>query len=105
MNVSRLDVLRQSLKQNPGDEFTRYLVALELVKLNQMAEAFTHFEILAQKHPDYLPTYYQYAVALQKEGRIDRAREVFQMGIKVAEKAGDGHAKSELLQALNEIEG
>ena len=80
MNASRLDVLLQSLKQNPGDEFTRYLVALEFVKLNQMAEAFSHFEILMQKHPDYLPTYYQYAVALQKEGRIDRAQEIFKMG-------------------------
>jgi len=105
MNASRLDILLQSLEPNPGDEFTRYLVALELVKLNQMAEAFMHFEILAQKHPEYLPTYYQYAVALQKEGRIDSAREIFQMGIKVAEKAGDGHTKSELLQALDEIDG
>ena len=105
MNVSRLDLLLQSLKQNPGDEFTRYLVALELVKLNELAEAFTHFEMLVQKHPEYLPTYYQYAVALQKEGRIDRAQEIFKMGIKVAEKTGDGHTKSELLQALDEIEG
>jgi tetratricopeptide (TPR) repeat protein len=104
MNKSRLEILQQSLDQNPGDPFTRYLVALEYVKLNQMSGAFLHFQILVEKNPDYVPTYYQYGTELEKAGRIDDAKRIMRMGIIAAEKAGDAHTKSELQQALDLIE-
>jgi len=104
MSNSRLDILLQSLQQNPGDPFTRYLVALEYVKLYQASEAFAQFQILVEKHPDYVPTYYQYAITLEKEGRVNEARRIFQLGVTAAAKAGDWHAKSELMEALDLLE-
>jgi tetratricopeptide (TPR) repeat protein len=104
MSKSRLESLQQSLEQNPDDPFTRYLAALELVKLNQPSEAFAQFDLLIQKHPEYVPTYFQYATTLEKEGRVDEARRVFQLGISAAERAGDWHTKSELQQALDLLE-
>ncbi len=104
MNRSRLEILQQSLDQNPDDPFTRYLVALEHVKLNQTSEAFAQFQILVEKHPDYVPTYYQYGTALEQTGRINDAKRIMRLGIIAAEKAGDAHTKSELQQALDLIE-
>jgi len=104
MNNSRLDILQKSLDQNPEDPFTRYLVALEHVKLNQPSGAFGHFKILVEKHPEYVPTYYQYGTALEQAGHVDDAKRVFRLGLNAAEKAGDAHTKSELQQALDLIE-
>jgi len=105
MTNSRLDILLKSLEQNADDPFTRYLIALEYVKLNQPSEAFRHFNILVEKHADYVPTYYQYGTALEQAGRMDDAKRIFRLGVSAAEKAGDAHTKSELQQALDLIEG
>lgn len=104
MNNARLDILLKSLEQNVNDPFTRYLIALEYVKMNQASEAFGHFKILVEKHPDYVPTYYQYGTALEQAGSGDDAKRIFRLGLIAAERAGDSHTKSELQQALDLIE-
>lgn len=104
MISSRLDILKKELEKNPDDPFTRYLMALEYVKIDQPSEAFNQFQRLIENHPDYVATYYQYAAALEKAGQINDAKEIFRMGIAAAGKAGDAHTKSELQQALDLIE-
>lgn len=101
---SRLEILKRELEKNPDDAFTRYLVALEYVKLNQASEALNHFQVLLDRHPAYVATYYQYGAALEKAGRIDQAKEIFRLGIVAAGKAGDVHTKAELQQALDLID-
>jgi len=101
---TRLEALKKELEKNPDDVFARYLVALEYVKLNQSAEAFNHFQVLLDKHPEYVATYYQYGAALEKAGRIDEAKEIFRLGIVVAGKTGDAHTRAELQQALDLID-
>jgi thioredoxin-like negative regulator of GroEL len=100
----RLEALRAMLAEDPDDAFTRYAVAMELKGLGRRDEALAELKAVMADQPDYVPTYYQYGSLLEGEGRSDEAAQVVRAGIEVAEKAGDGHAKSELEDLLGEIE-
>jgi len=104
MDATRLEKLLQSLAANPADAFTRYLVALELTKLNRPEEALSHFERLVAEHPAYVPTYYQYAHLLESLNRIPEAIAMYRAGLQAARHAGNQHAASELQAALDLIE-
>lgn len=104
MDTKRLEKLQKSLTANPGDAFTRYLVALEFVKLNQAEEALAHFRQLHSEHAAYVPTYYQYAQLLESLSRQTEAIAVYREGVRVARQAGDAHAASELQAALDLLE-
>lgn len=104
MDTQRLEKLQNSLAANPADAFTRYLVALEFVKLNQPGEALSHFQQLYSEHAAYVPTYYQYAQLLESLDLRAEAIAVYREGVRVARQAGDTHAASELQAALDLIE-
>ena len=101
MDTMRLEKLQRSLEANPHDAFTRYLVALECVKLTLNEEAIHHFQALVNEHPGYVPTYYQYAQLLENLNRQTAAVAIYQAGLKTARAAGDAHAASELQAALD----
>ncbi len=104
MDTSRLEKLQKSLNANPNDAFTRYLVALECVKLRLNDEAIAHFQQLVNEHPSYVPTYYQYAQLLENLQRQTQALAIYQAGLKAARAAGETHAASELQAALDLLE-
>lgn len=104
MENSRLNVLLKSLEGNPHDAFTRYLVALELSKLNRHEEAIAHFETLVKEHPNYVPTYYQFAQLCENLGRNDEAIRIYQLGLSVARNAHDAHTASEIQAALDVLD-
>jgi tetratricopeptide (TPR) repeat protein len=104
MENSRLDVLLKSLEGNPHDAFTRYLVALELSKLHRHEEAIAQFETLVKEHPNYLPTYYQFAQLCENLGRNDEAIRIYKLGFVVARNTHDAHTASEIQAALDMLE-
>jgi tetratricopeptide (TPR) repeat protein len=103
MENSRLEVLQKSLEATPQDAFTRYLVALELTKLNRHDEAIAQFEKLTTEHPNYVPTYYQFAQLCENIGRTEEAVKVYKNGLIAARNAGDFHAASEIQAALDAL--
>jgi tetratricopeptide (TPR) repeat protein len=92
------------LKGNPDDAFTRYLVALEFAKLNRDEEAIAQFEALVRDHPNYVPTYYQFAQLQENLGRNDEAIRIYKLGLVVARNAGDSHTASEIQAALDVLD-
>jgi tetratricopeptide (TPR) repeat protein len=104
MENSRLNVLLKSLEGNPHDAFTRYLVALELSKLNRHQEAIAQFETVVKEHPNYVPTYYQYAQLHENLGRTEEAIRIYKLGIVAARNAHDAHTASEIQAALDVLE-
>lgn len=104
MDTARLEKLQKSLSANPEDAFTRYLVALECVKLRMNDEALAHFEQLVNAHPSYVPTYYQYAQLLENLQRQTQAVAIYQAGLKAARAVGETHAANELQAALDLLE-
>jgi Tfp pilus assembly protein PilF len=98
--MSRIDMLKQFLKDNSDDSFSRYALALEYVKLGQNNEAVREFETVRSKDPDYVATYYQLGQLYRNLSRTHEAEKTFRTGISVATKIGDEHTRSELETAL-----
>ena len=101
--MSRIEILKGFLEENPNDSFSRYALALEYVKLSQNDDALREFETVKTNDPDYVATYYQLGQFYQKLGRHHEAEKTFRTGITVAAKVGDAHTQGELEGALETL--
>ena len=101
--MDRIATFRSFIAKSPTDPFPRYGLAMELKGQGELAEAWTTFEELLTRFPDYVPTYLMAGGTLVALGRKDEAAEVYRKGIEVAQKRGDQHARRELESALSEI--
>ncbi len=66
-------------------------------------DAAREFEELSRRSPDYVPTYLMLGQVLEELGRGDDAARVYERGIAAATRMNDGHARTELGQALDVI--
>jgi tetratricopeptide (TPR) repeat protein len=101
--MSRVDVLRTMLEQDPANAFARYGLAMEHVNAGENEQAMTHFDALLSASPDYVPGYYHAGRTLEKLGRIEDARAIYERGISAARAKGDQHSLSELQAALDMV--
>ena len=101
--MDRLASFRSFISKSPQDPFPRYGLAMEHKGRGENAEAWTVFEELITKFPDYVPTYLMAGGTLISLGRKDEAAGIYRQGIEVASRRGDQHARRELEDALAEI--
>jgi tetratricopeptide (TPR) repeat protein len=101
MAINRLEVLQSMVEQNPADGFSRYGLAMEMVKTGDLTGAVEQFRTLLQHHPNYAAGYFHGGQTLEKLGRLDEAKELYGKGIEVTATIGDGHTQSELQAALS----
>jgi len=99
---TRREFLEEALRQDPNNTFARYGLAMELFN-NEPGNAWSHFEHLLQRHPEYSATYYQAGAFLIKHGRLDEAQKVLAKGVEVTGRQGKQHARAELQAALDEL--
>lgn len=99
---TRREFLEETLRQDSGNTFARYGLAMELAS-NEPSAAWTHFEHLLAHHPEYSATYYQAGIFLVKQGRLEEARKVLVKGVEVTGRQGQQHARSELQAALDDL--
>lgn len=98
-----MDVLKSMVEQNPADAFARYGLAMEYVNAGELEQALEQFRQLLETNPDYAAGYYHAGRTLERLGRVEDAREIYQKGIAVTTRTGDGHTRSELQAALDMI--
>lgn len=103
MAMDRLALLKEILAQNPDDTFARYGLAMEYSKSGDTDGALAEFNLLIEKHPDYIAGYQMAAQMLVSAERPDEARAYLERGIAQAERAGNQHAGSEMTMLLEEI--
>ncbi len=87
--------------QNPADSFIRYGLAMEYVRTGGFEQAVEEFQALLAANPQYAAAYYQAGQALEKLGRPQEARAMYQQGIDVTTRNGDLHTRSEIQAALD----
>jgi predicted Zn-dependent protease len=96
--VTRVETLKKFIAAHPADPFPRYGLAQEYKNAGQLAEARAEFETLMRDHPDYTAAYLHAGnVVLERA----EARAIFERGVEVCRRRGDGHAMSELEGALS----
>ncbi len=99
----RLEAFQRMVAEKPGEPFARYSLAMALRSAGRDAEAAREFEELARRSPDYVPTWLMLGQVLESLGRAPDAARVYQEGAARAARAGNGHARQELDQALDTL--
>lgn len=104
MKDKRLAHLRQLLEVDPNDPFLHYAIGIEHLNSQDFEEASRVFQNIVEAFPDYVATYYQYAIAKVNLGDLDGAVAIIEKGIPVAQKAGERKTVNELNMLLEDLE-
>ena len=105
MEISRLDKLLEFYKSEPNDEFLKYALATEYLRLNETDKALHYYEDLINNHPNYTGTYYHLGKLYEALGRKDDAINTYQTGMTITKAKRDNHAFSELQAVYREAIG
>ena len=81
--MNRIEQLLKFIHDNPADEFSRYALGLEYMKLENFTAAENCFQYLVTNHPDYIGTYFQLGKLLEKSERNEEAKLVFKKGMEI----------------------
>ena len=103
MATNRLDILKQMLAQDPNNSFARYGLAMEYANSGQLEQAVDEFGALLSHDETYAAAYFHGGQALEKLGRVDQARAMYEKGIEVTTRKGDMHTRSEIEAALSSL--
>jgi Tfp pilus assembly protein PilF len=99
--TNRLEILKQMVAQEPTNSFARYGLAMEYAKTGDPALAVSEFQSLIKQDPNYAAAYFHGGQTLEKLGRIEDAKEIYEKGIEAATRKGDAHTRAEIEAALN----
>ena len=99
----RLNSLLKLLEKDPDDSFLLYGIALEHISTSNYEEAERYLSSIIKKDPDYVPAYMQLAQVYENLNLIDKAKNIYKEGIKIARKNNDSHAADEMEDFLNEL--
>ena len=98
--ASRVEALKTLVAANPKDVFAHYALAMALAGAGQPEEAVTEFETVLSLDPNYSVAYFQMGQALEKLGRLQEARQIYERGVEVTKRLGQAHAREQLESAL-----
>ena len=101
MATNRLDVLKQMVDQAPGNSFARYGLAMEYANSGKPEEAVSEFRVLLDNDENYTAAYYHAGQALEKLGRVQDARAMYERGVEICRRKGDEHTRSEIEAAMS----
>jgi Tfp pilus assembly protein PilF len=101
MATNRIEILKQMVEQDPANSFARYGLAMEYANTGDPARAVTEFQALLKEDPNYVAAYYHGGQTLEKLGRLEDAKEIYEKGIEASTRKGDAHTRSEIEAALN----
>jgi tetratricopeptide (TPR) repeat protein len=105
MEISRLDKLLEFIKNEPNDEFLKYALATEYLRLNQVDKSLAYYEDLVTNHPQYSGTYYHLGKLYEALNRKDDAIKIYEKGMEITKAKRDNHAFSELQAVYREATG
>ncbi|MEQ8880170.1 MAG: tetratricopeptide repeat protein [Cyclobacteriaceae bacterium] len=97
-NEERIKQLELFHREDPDDPFIIYALATEHLQINKHKSK-ELFDLLLSKHPKYIGTYYHAAALYSELGDLQKAEQIYQAGIDMAESLNDHHALKELKSA------
>jgi predicted Zn-dependent protease len=101
---NRIETLREFVALDENDAFSRYALALELVKAGHEGEATSELREVIRRDSSYVAAYYQLGGLLAKAGDVEEARDFYARGLQAARAAGDQRAISELQEAVESLD-
>lgn len=101
MATNRLDILKQMVTQDPNNTFARYGLAMEYANSGQNEQAVEQFRALIQIDDSYSAAYFHGGQTLEKLGRLEEARNIYERGLEASTRKGDMHTRNEIEAALS----
>lgn len=101
---SKLKQLARQIKNNPGDSFSKFALALEFRKRGVFKKARILFEDILTNDPGYVGVYYHLGKLYENLDRLEDALTLYEKGIAIAEQQKKIRTKSELQEALQQLE-
>ena len=98
-----MEILLNMVAHNPGDTFARYGLAMEYANTGNLEQAVAEYRTLLENNPDYAAAYFHGGQTLEKLGRIEESRAMYQKGIEATTRTNDQHTRSELQAALDTL--
>ena len=105
MEMNRLEKLLEFIKNEPNDEFLKYALATEYLRLNDTEKALSYYEGLVNDHPNYTGTYYHLGKLYEALNRKDDAIAIYEKGMEITKAKRDNHAFAELQSVYREAIG
>lgn len=102
MNPDRLKLLLEYYHDDQNDPFNIYALATEY-RDHDPEESLKYFEILIEKHPDYVPTYYHLANLYIELEMDEKAKAIFENGIEKATSQNEKLLLRELKNSYDEF--
>ena len=93
-------LLAQRVRNDPNDLFSRFALALELLKRDEAGKAKAVFQSILAQDPSVQGVYYHLGKTLERLGELDGAMRAYKEGVLRADAGSDLHAKRELLEAI-----
>lgn len=103
-NSINIQALARNIQKNPDDLFSKFALALELLKQNRVDKARLLFESVYRQDPGYTGVYYHLGKLYEQIGLTEEALRLYREGIDVAGQKNELRTKSELLEAINQID-
>jgi len=97
----RIEQLQEFLKDESGDSFLKYALALEYIKIEKYDIAKSCFLKLIKDDENYVASYYQLGKLSESMNDLEYAIEIYKKGIKVAQKSKNKKTLLELKEAYN----
>ena len=99
-HVNKIHHFARLIKDNPEDTFSKFALALELLKQDDVLKAQIIFESILKQDPEYLGVYYHLGKLYESTGKADKAESMYKKGIHISEKQQNTRTLSELREAL-----
>ena len=97
-NLERIKLLKGYCAEEPENPFNYYALALEY-RESEKAEAASLFDFVVTNFPNYLPVYFPAAQFFFEIEELQKAKNLFEVGIELAQSLQDEKAKKELSNA------
>jgi FimV-like protein len=101
--MERMEKLKEFLRLDPGDAFSKHALALEYIKIGDEAAARRLFEEILEHDPGYTGSYYHLGRLLERTGETALALRWYERGMEAARAAGETRTYNELRAAYEEL--
>jgi len=100
MNPTRREKIEALLRDDPGDAFLRYSLALEMESAGEWQGCLEILEDLGRGPKPYVPALQMAGQFLAARGLVEDARRALREGIESARSQGNVHAAGEMSELL-----
>lgn len=101
--TEKIDNLEALLASNNDNALLRYSLGNEYSKVKKFDEALEHLSKAVELDPEYSAAWKLYGKVLTENNQIEKAINVYEAGIKIADKKGDIQAAKEMKVFLKRL--